>query len=137
MLGTLNLLLPALIPSWRFFDAIAPSPRIEYTLLATADERPMIWQEFHPRPALLSPGLMLRNLFWNPRWNESLFLVSCAERLLDNPTEHSLQEILNRLRAGLDNSASAPFLQFRLVSISREGDALQKQITFISQVYDL
>jgi len=30
MLRTLQLLLPALIPSWEFFKAVAPSPRIEY-----------------------------------------------------------------------------------------------------------
>ena len=135
MVRTLTLLLPALIPSWRFFDAIAPSPRIEFALLNTADETPVGWQEFRPRPRHLSPGGMLKNLFWNPHWNESLFLVSCAERLLDNPTGHSEREILKRIRAGLP--VNAPFLQFRLVSLSREGDTLQKHITFISPVYNL
>ena len=35
MLRTLKLLLPVLIPSWRFFDFIAPSPRIQFSLLKT------------------------------------------------------------------------------------------------------
>ena len=34
----IRLLLPALIPSWRFFDVVAPSPRIEFVLLETAGD---------------------------------------------------------------------------------------------------
>jgi hypothetical protein len=139
MLQTLKLLLPALIPSWRFFDTIAPSPRIEFTLLSTAQDASGRWQEFRPRPARLSIGSMLIRLFWNPRWNESLFLVSCAERLMASPTEHSSQEILTRIEAELvrksiDVSAT-PYLQFRLVFLSREGAQLQRQITFISPIH--
>jgi len=37
---------------------------------------------------------MSGRMFWNPSWNESLFLVSCAERLLQNPTPHSEDEIM-------------------------------------------
>ncbi len=84
MLSIVKLLLPALIPSWRFFDTIAPSPRIEFTLLKTADDVPENWQEFRPRPAHLSPGSMLKRLFWNPRWSETLFPVSCTELLMEN-----------------------------------------------------
>ena len=36
---TLRLLLPVLIPSWRFFSAIAPSPRVEFVTLAKEDAR--------------------------------------------------------------------------------------------------
>lgn len=139
MLKTLKLLLPALIPSWRFFDEIAPSPRIEFTLLKTAQGTPGGWQEFRPRPARLSIGSMLKRMVWNPRWNESLFLVSCAERLMANPTEHSSQEILKRIRADLEDGVidamTTPFLQFRLVFLSRHGTEIQKQITFMSPVY--
>ena len=99
MLQTLKLLLPALIPSWRFFDTIAPSPRIEFALLKTARDASGRWQEFRPRPARLPISTMLKRMFWNPRWNESLFLVSCAERLMESPTEHSSQEILARIEA--------------------------------------
>ena len=41
------LLLPALIPSWNFFDVIAPSPRIEIARLVSVDT-PRVWQEFAP-----------------------------------------------------------------------------------------
>lgn len=137
MFETIKLLLPALIPSWRFFDAIAPSPRIEFILRNINDDISQNWQEFRPLPKHLSVAQMLKNLFWNPHRNESLFLVSCAERLLDNPTEHSIQEILNRIRADIADADRKTFLQFRLVSISREGETLQKHITFTSQVYNL
>lgn len=30
VLNSFRLLLPAIVPSWRFFDEIAPSPRVEY-----------------------------------------------------------------------------------------------------------
>ncbi len=43
------LLLPALIPSWNFFDVIAPSPRIEAARLASTDAQP-VWREFRSRP---------------------------------------------------------------------------------------
>jgi len=139
MLQTLKLLLPALIPSWRFFDTIGPSPRIEYTLLQTAQDASGRWQEFRPRPARLSTGSMLKRLFWNPGWNESLFLVSCAERLMASPTEHSSQEILTRIEAELERNSidvsATPYLQFRLVFLSREGAQLQRQITFISPIH--
>ncbi len=139
MLQTLKLLLPALIPSWRFFDTIAPSPRIEFTLLKTEHDASGRWQEFRPRPARLPIGSMLKRLFWNPRWNESLFLVSCAERLMASPTEHSSQEILNRIEAELQRKSidvsATPYLQFRLVFLSREGAQLQRHITFISPIH--
>lgn len=139
MLQTLKLLIPALIPSWRFFDTIAPSPRIEFILLETAEDTSVHWREFRPRPARLSIGVMLKRMFWNPTWNETLFLVSCAERLMQNPTEHSSREILNRITAELERGsidvAATPYVQFRLVFLSREGARIQKHITFESPIF--
>ncbi len=89
MLKPFALLLPALIPSWNFFDVIGPSPRIEYALLAAPDDGAGDWREFRPRPERLSIPAMLGRLFWNPRWNESLFLVACAERLMREPAAQS------------------------------------------------
>jgi hypothetical protein len=139
MLQILKLLLPALIPSWRFFDTIAPSPRIEFALLKTAQDAPGSWQEFRPRPAQLSMSCMLKRMFWNPCWNESLFLVSCAERLMEHPTKHSSQEILKRINAELEASAidamATPYLQFRVVVVIRDDKQLRKHITFISPLH--
>lgn len=134
MLRNLTLLLPALVPSWRFFDIIAPSPRIEYRLLFAEDAPADDWREFRPRPAQVSLPTMFVRLFWNPVWNESLFLVSCAERFLDFPTDHSRQEIARRIAAQVTRETpdAPPLLQFRLVLIAREGDALSRAIAYVS-----
>jgi hypothetical protein len=125
MLRPLALLLPALIPSWRFFDVIAPSPRIEFAMLASPDSV-AAWQAFRPRPARVALSAMLGRLFWNPRWYESLFRVSCAERLVDQPTQHSQDEIFRRIASDLRGSLqgdpeAAPWLTFRLVFLERQG----------------
>jgi len=139
MLQTLKLLLPALIPSWRFFDTVAPSPRIEFTRLENEEATSNNWQELRPKPSKLSVGHMLKRLFWNANWNETLFLVSCAERLMVNPTEHSAQEILKCIKSELEHNSvdmsETPYLQFRLVFLSRQGTEIQKEITFISRIY--
>ena len=132
MLHSFTLLLPALIPSWRFFDTIAPSPRIEFAVLASAEDMPACWQEFCLRPAQLGFAAMLARMVWNPQWNESLYLVACAERVMATPTEHSVREITTRIAATLP--ATTLFLQFRLVFISRNGAELQRHITYISAV---
>jgi hypothetical protein len=128
----LPLLLPALIPSWNFFDAIAPSPRIEYALLASPDEPPAAWREARPKPRHVSLPAMLGRLVWNPRWNESLFLVSCAERLADAPTAHSEDEIFARIAAELPPDAG-PWLTFRLVFVHREGDEIVREATYLAE----
>jgi hypothetical protein len=129
----LKLLLPALIPSWNFFDVIAPSPRVEYARLRSIGDASADWREFRPRPESLSPLEMLKRLVWNPRWNESLFLVSCAERLTDVPTVHSEDEIFKRIAADVvrePEDAERPWLCFRLVFVSREADTLSSEVLF-------
>lgn len=124
----LALILPALIPSWRFFDTIGPSPRIEYALLSSPDNPPATWLPFRPRPQRVPLTAMLARLFWNARWNETLFLVSCAERLMDRPTTHSEDEILQRIAADLARTSTEadlpPWLSFRLLFLTREGETI-------------
>ncbi len=136
MPNPLRLLLPALIPSWNFFDEIAPSPRVEYALTAVRDEEPGAWHEFRPRPAHVSVPTMLARLVWNPRWNQTLFVVSCAERLTDEPTDHSQDEIFRRIAADLarqaDTATLEPWLSFRLVFLSREGEAIRSEVLYQS-----
>lgn len=143
----IKLLLPALIPSWNFFDVIAPSPRIQFSLLKLENTSNQEWFEFRPRPLHLSFFTMLKRMLWNPGWNESLFLVSCAERIVGNSTQqliqHSENEILKRIENDLPDSESplniseATHLQFRLIFIHRQGSALQEEITFISRIQPL
>lgn len=133
----LALLAPALIPSWRFFDTIAASPRVEYALLQAPDAPAEGWREFRPRPQRIPPLGVLARLFWNPLWNESLFLVSCAERLIDRPTVHSEDEIFARIAGDLpkgpDATALPEWLAFRLVFVHREGEAVTREVQFQSQ----
>ena len=123
VLRTCALLLPALVPSWRFFKTIAPSPRIEYRLIGNFGVSG--WRESHPRPRHVPPAQIVRRLFWNPSWNEQLFLVSCAERLDEEPTQHSIDEINKRVAATLPIRAGA-FLQFRIVFVSRLGQNISE-----------
>lgn len=138
MLHTVKLLLPALIPSWRFFDTIAPSPRIEYVLLKSPEDYVgEHWQAFWPRPKRVSIGRMMVRMIWNPHWNETLFVVSLSERLIENPTEHSRKEISRRIRdmcRDLEGVEATPYFQFRLVLLSRDGGQLRESVAYISSV---
>ncbi len=139
MVRILQLLLPALIPSWNFFDVIVPSPRIQFSIVNPESNSQTEWQEFRPRPAHLSIRQMLGRMLWNPVWNESLFLMSCAERLMEFPTQHSEDEIFKRIKADIISRKENNLLkdtaqvQFRLVFIRREGDALKEEVEFQSQ----
>lgn len=131
MLRTLQLLLPALIPSWEFFKAVAPSPRIEYWV----QEDGPYWREFQPRPLQLSPFVMLRRMFWNPDWNDQLFLVSCAERLVTEPTEHSVEMIKSRLVQALMKSSAGQTVQFRLVFVSEAQGRAVREVEYESDLF--
>lgn len=143
MFRTLKLLLPALFPSWRFFDVIAPSPRIQFALLASEEASADGWHEFRPRPAHLTFMQMLQRMLWNARWNESLFMVSCSERLLENPTQHSEDEILNRIKNDLLSDRSnevlvaATHLQFRLLLVQRQASGITQEVVFYSRIEPL
>jgi len=145
MRNTLKLLLPAIIPSWRFFDIIAPSPRIQFALLDSENDPPLAkrqWREFRPRPTHLSFLQMLGRMFWNPERNESLFMVSCAEHILQQPTQHSEDEILKRIIAELranniNRSVAVTHVQFRLLLIQRQNARLRQQVVFRSRIQPL
>lgn len=141
MLNTLKLLLPALMPSWRFFSEIAPSPRIEVALLDKAENEDAAWQEFRPRPQHVSLSQMFLRMFYNAHWNENLFLMSCAERYTKNSTDHSLDEIVLRIKTEFERESGDdhkhPFMKFRLVFVHRDDGKLQKHVTFVSTAYSL
>lgn len=132
LLAPLKLLLPALVPSWNFFDVIAPAPRVEYALLASPGDTGAAWRVFRPRPKTVPLVEMARRLVWNPRWNQSLFVMSCAERLAEDRTpEHSEAELFRRIAADLaaePQDPDRPWLCFRLVFVSREGEALSEEV---------
>ena len=135
-LHSIQLILPALIPSWRFFDSIAPSPRIEFTLMGV-DEA--VWQEFRPKPQKVGLVTMIKRMVWNPSVNEGLFLVSCAERIIKDQTpEHSEAKIVSCLKRDLSRAGvHSQDMRFRLVFISRDDNTLQKHILYQSKIYAL
>jgi hypothetical protein len=77
---------------------------------------------------------MLLRLIWNPRWNQSLYLLGCAERLMAQPTAQSAREIIECIKAE-NADASAAWLQFRVVFVSRQGEGTREDITYVSPVY--
>jgi len=132
MFRALRLLLPALIPAWNFFDVIADSPRVEFALLADPGAPPQTWQAYRPPPPSQNLGDMVKRLVWNPVWNETLFVVSFAERLMRQPTAHSEDEIFKRIAADAIRSGTDAqvWICFRLVFVSREGEDLTRETRF-------
>ncbi len=128
MFNTVRLILPALIPSWRFFKTVAPSPRVEYRLHEAAGTTP--WQEADPRPVHVGGAEMLRRMLWNARWNEALFLSTCAERLIATEDGFFERELNQRIAARLPDQSGK--LQFRLIFVVREGDQLERHVLFES-----
>lgn len=138
MLRTVLLILPVLIPSWRFFRAIEPSPRVQWAVLPSRDATEGAWQEFRPRPATLTRFQTFCRLFWNPAWNDSLFVVSCAERIAEHPTAHSIDEIKQRILVEIEKMQIDPAmerLRFRLVFVSRDQTGLSQEVVFVSDPF--
>lgn len=119
MLRILALILPVLIPSWRFFRAVDPSPRVQWLAEDGA------WHELRPRPRRVGPGTMLRRLLWNPWWNDTLFVVSCAERLEQGPDPIALREIARRVPGGGDR-------QFRIIFLHDDGASVTEEVILVS-----
>ena len=123
------LLLPALIPSWRFFKTVEPSPRVQWTFVRDGQRT---WKEYYPRPQSISFGRMLRRLIWNPAWNDALYLTSLAERQTIEPSSHSYSEIDGRVRRRLHECgvASGTTYQFRILFVHRDGPTLRQAVTY-------
>jgi hypothetical protein len=142
MLRALRLLLPALLPSWNFFDVIGPSPRIHYQWLDEQLQALAEWREFRPRPAHVSLPTLLRRLPWNAPWNETLFLMSCAERIVQDGNARSEAEILTAIvrdwRTGeLRAVAHARHVRFRLVFVHRVQQQFVQEVLFESRSVSL
>ncbi|MFX4223930.1 MAG: hypothetical protein ACMVO3_25000 [Thalassobaculum sp.] len=135
---SVRLLLPALFPSWRFFDVIGPSPRIEVALLGRPDDAGSDWREVRPRAERLGIAGYLRAFFFNPRWNETLFLTTCAEGVIRDESDHTVREIRDRLRADVNRPGagpSAPWFRFRIALLSRHEGRIRRDVVFTSPAY--
>lgn len=133
----IKIILPALFPSWRFFSAIGPSPRIYYALLQNESDEPVQWLEFRPKPKMLSVKEGVLRLFHNPQWNETLYINTCAERLFEGYSDMRVQEIMCRLQAAVASNEILVgerdnYLVYRIGAVMREGSSVHEQITFTS-----
>lgn len=128
MLRLAQLYLPCLFPSWRFFEEIGPSPRIEVRRAPDAD-----WSELHEPPATLVPRQYLLRLFHSRDWNAHLYLVSTAIRHAVEPTHHT-ETTLNRIIAARIGG-TRPFA-FRIVFVAREGQRIGKFVDYESGPID-
>ena len=126
-----GLLMPTLFPSWRFFEEVGPSPRIEYRTEADAP-----WQPATNLPDRLSPWSMLRRLFFSPSWNEHLFLVSTATRLAVDPMMRDVDEISERLSHRLRPTGAEAF-QFRILFKAREDGRIGQFVFYESTLRSL
>lgn len=134
----LKLLLPILFPSWRFFSSIGPSPRIHYAFLQNETDEPVAWQEFRPRPERVSIKEGFCQLLHNPRWNETLYINTCAERLFEGYSEMREQEIMKRILAAVDTDkiiikSCGKYLVYKISAVIREGQLITQPVTFIAK----
>ncbi len=134
----LKLILPVIFPSWRFFSSIGPSPRIQFTFLLNENDESQVWQDFRPCPARVSFIQGLRRLFWNPEWNETLYINTCAERLFDEYSLSCEQEIMRRIlvtvsRENIFHAENDIYLQYRLCAVVREGSEITQPVVFMSK----
>lgn len=135
MLFTLRLILPALIPSWRFFETVAPSPRVEMRVIENGAAGP--WREAMPRPVRLGFGKILGRMLWNPGWNEALFLTTAAERFIATDDVFFEQEIFRRIAARVGPRGDT-MVQFRLVFVTLdEAGHIARHVLYKSAVRPL
>jgi hypothetical protein len=132
MLQILSYILPVLLPSWRFFERVEASPRVEYRLEGQGG-----WQLFQPRPPRVTLAQMPTRLVWNPQGNDALFVTSCAERIAEHPTDHSIAEIGNRIAAMLAIEGRGGRAQFRLVFVARKDGQMIRDVVFVSELFGL
>ncbi len=131
-------LLPALMPSWRFFDSVGPSPRLDYAWVDD-DGDAVTWHAFRPRPARLPFTRMLARLVWNPRGNETLFVTRVAERLLEGDDGFPLRELPWRLALACRRGelGVGTRLRYRVRVVARHEGRLVDEIAYVSPPFDV
>lgn len=133
LLRLARLCLPIVVLSWRFFDEIAPAPRIDVGWSDGPDADVTHWQPLRPTPGALPWPVRVAHLFANARRNETLYLVSCADKVCYGDSAHAVAEIRARVRAACARGELAPagtWLRYRICTVERDGDALVEHEAF-------
>jgi hypothetical protein len=139
ILQNIKILSPALFPSWRFFDTVVPAPRIEYRILQSPQKKPSRWEKLYPKPFQVSLLQKIISIFWNPRWNEYLFLINCVESFIKKPTKKNEVEVVKLIKAELARKSikfnDISHFKFRLLLLFREDTKLKEHIHFESRLH--
>lgn len=135
-----KLLLPILFPSWRFFRSIDPSPRIEYGYCESFNESPERWYPLSRIPDHFNFTSSILHLFFNPDWNQQLFMNTCAEHVFEAPNQRWENFIKKRIlndkkivRKSLILEKN--IIQFRIKAIINNESQITSQIIFISNPF--
>ena len=70
-------------------------------------------------------------------------MVSCAEKLLDEPSSRREGELLTRIAATIargetgDKITGSTYLRFRIVVLKREGEQISRRVGFVSSAQRL
>ncbi len=136
MQGFFNLVMPIFMPSWQFFNEIAPSARIEFSCHTQEDMGVHQWQELQLRPEKLHFVDNIKRIFFNPDWNYALYIMNCAEKQIIKPSQHNENEIFTAIKNYLpaESKSKANFLKFRLVFVSKGERGLKRNVLFESQL---
>ena len=133
----LKLLLPILFPSWRFFSRIGPSPRIDIGWLSEKNAQPLEWLPFRSLPEQMGVAAGVQRLFFNPVWNERLYLNTCAEHLLERDSAFHAQQIAERLLHAINTgelkAGAARYLVFRVRALEMEAGQVRDDLVFMSE----
>lgn len=127
------LILPIVMPSWRFFDVIAPAPHIEFGWADSATSNALAWRPFLPTPATIDWPLRLRHLWSNAARNETLYLLACADQVCYATSARAAAEIRARLERALANGSldrQGPYLCLRIRTVVRVGTELQETVAY-------
>ena len=139
-LHMLKLLLPILFPSWRFFRCIDPSPRLEYGYCESLKDQPERWYPLEKPLQHFNYVSAIFHLFFNPTWNQQLFMNTCAEHLFEGANERWESFIVRRIMsdkkivriAGLLNKN---VIQFRIKAIINNDGHITSPILFTSKPF--
>ena len=138
MINFLKLFIPVLFPSWRFFSGIGASPRIQYAFLQSEHGEPEAWNDFRTIPPQVGLWDTFVRLFFNPVWNETLYINTCAEHLFEEYSAMREQEIMRRLLAAVERGElsakpCAKYLVYRVVALIREGEVIISPVAFVAR----
>ena len=134
-MNIVRLILPILIPSWRFFDRVGPAPLIQICRQnhCHSKKEQVIWEDIgvYALP-VFNVQSFIQRLFWSPLRNEYLYLVSLSERLICQEEEFAEQQIFHILTR---HYPDIDHLQFRLVFADRDNEVITNHVVYTSCCY--